>query len=145
MGMYRPRPTVCSLVLVDAVIAERQGGANAAFFNGLASEWRERVRAYIERAGSPEFVPRWPKIEPRKRTFLNLYLSRQKGSAQKIVITEMLHGPELNHCPACGEPGTPTTLDHSLPKRRDPPFRVTPLTCFPMLEACQQGTGGKKE
>src|SRR3546814_3170444 len=55
MVMYLPRPTACSLALLDAVIAERQGGANAAFFNGLASEWRERVRAYIERAGSPEF------------------------------------------------------------------------------------------
>src|SRR3546814_5688047 len=66
MVMYLPRPTACSLALLDAVIAERQGGANAAFFNGLASEWRERVRAYIERAGSPEFVPRWPQIEPRR-------------------------------------------------------------------------------
>src|SRR3546814_11933268 len=105
MGMYRPRPTACSLALLDAVIAERQGGANAAFFNGLASEWRERVRAYIERAGSPEFVPRWPKIEPRKRTFIHLYLSRQKGSAQEIVITEMLHAHELKPCPVFGTPG----------------------------------------
>src|SRR3546814_16274215 len=95
MVMDLPRPTACSLALLDAVIAERQGGANAAFFNGLASEWRERVRAYIERAGSPEFVPRWPQIEPRKRTFLNLYLSRQKGYAQAILIPAMLHGPAL--------------------------------------------------
>src|SRR3546814_14742741 len=86
MVMDLPRPTACSLALLDAVIAERQGGANAAFFNGLASEWRERVRAYIERAGSPEFVPRWPQIAPRKRPFLNLYLSRQQGNSENVRL-----------------------------------------------------------
>src|SRR3546814_3004594 len=55
----------------------------------------------------------------------------------------MLHVHELNHCPACGEPGTPNTLDHYLPKGRYPHFCVTPLNLFPMCDACQQAKGEK--
>lgn len=136
--MHLPRPEVCSLRLLDAVIEERQGGANAAFFNGIALEWRERVAAYIEHAGSPGLVPRWPQIEPRRQTFLNLYGSAQEGSVQKPVITRMRREHGLNHCPACGELGTPNTLDHYLPKRLYPHFCVTPLNLFPMCDACQE-------
>lgn len=138
MVMHLPQPEACSLGLLDAVIEERQGGANAAFFNEIASEWRERVVAYIAHAGSPEHVPKWSQIEPRRQTFLNLYSSGQKGAVQKAVIARMRREHGLNHCPACGELGTPNTLDHYLPKRLYPHFCVTPLNLFPMCDACQE-------
>ena len=130
-----------SLELLDAVIGERQGGRNVAFFNGIAAEWRTRVQAYIEHGGSPEYVPPWAGIEPRKATFLNLYGSRD--GVQKPVLTRMRDDHGLNYCPACGEPGTPNTLDHYLPKDSYPHFCVTPLNLFPMCDACQEEKGTK--
>src|SRR3546814_16127561 len=78
MVMYLPRPTACSLALLDAVIAERQGGAKDAFFNGLDSEWRERDPAYRERDGSTAFVARWTQLALRTSKSTTLYMSREK-------------------------------------------------------------------
>lgn len=137
MVMVLPRPAVDSLMLVDEVVAERQNGVNAAFFNGMHAEWRQRVEAFIAAAGSPSAVPRWRTIEPNKNSLLNLYLSPLVGSAHKEMLDGLKdHG--LNLCPACGEAGKPNTLDHYLPKSLYPHFCVTPLNLFPMCDACQR-------
>lgn len=137
MVMHLPQPSTCSLQLIDDVVAERQAGKNAAFFTGIAGEWRDRVQVYLEAGGSPEAVPRWPSIIPRSRTFLNLYGSPQEGAVQEIAIDE-LRDHELTLCPACGEPGRPNTLDHYLPKSKYPQFCITPHNLFPMCDACQK-------
>ena len=140
--MSLPQPRACSLQLVDDVVAERQNGVNADFFNGIHVEWRNRVQAYINAGGSPEIVPSWPAIEDRAGTFQNLYKSPSEGSAQGIVLAELrAHGLVL--CPACGEAGAPNTLDHYLPKTSYPHFSVTPLNLFPMCDACQTNKGTK--
>jgi len=143
MVMSLLKPDTCSLELLEAVIAERQGGVNAAFFNDIADEWYDRVAGYAEHAGSPDLVPRWPQIEPRKNSFLNLYGSARDGSVQKMVIARMRDEHDLMYCPACGEPGRPNTLDHYLPKGRYPHFCITPLNLFPMCDACQKHKGEK--
>lgn len=135
-------PAACSLELVEKIVAERQGGKNGAYFAGLAGEWRARVQSYIDGAGSPEVVPTWPTIEPRKKTFLNLYLSPSKGSVQEAVLRG-LRNHELMVCPACGEPGAPNTLDHYLPKGQYPHFCITPYNLFPMCDACQNSKAEK--
>lgn len=129
-------PAACSLQLIDDVVAERQGGRNAGFFAGVAQDWRDRVQAYIDGAGSPAVVPTWPDIAHKKNSFLNLYLSPQTGSVQGSVLAAM-RGHELSLCPACGEAGAPNTLDHYLPKGKYPHFCVTPYNLFPMCDACQ--------
>jgi hypothetical protein len=136
--MTLPPPAIGSLQLLDEVIAQRQNGVNAEFFNDIAVEWRQRVRGYIANNGSPEFVPTWNNIMQRKNTFLNLYGSPSEGSAQGLVLADMRKDHGLTYCPACGEPGTPNTLDHYLPKTLYPHFCVTPLNLFPMCDACQE-------
>ena len=111
-------------------------------FSGIAQDWRNRVQAYIDAAGSPEFVPTWPDIAYKKNSFLNLYLSPTEGSVQGAVLKAMRdHG--LSLCPACGEAGAPNTLDHYLPKGKYPHFCVTPHNLFPMCDACQGEKGEK--
>lgn len=133
-----PTPNTDSLGLLNAVIAERSAGSNAAYFDGLAEEWRARLAAYIDGKGSPERVPTWPQIQRNKARFINLYGSAQKSSAQYPVLKNMRDSHGLNYCPACGEPGSPNTLDHYLPKGKYPHFCVTPLNLFPMCDACQK-------
>ncbi|NIG34265.1 hypothetical protein C1Y43_08655 [Pantoea sp. ICBG 828] len=43
----------------------------------------------------------------------------------------------MDYCPACGEDGTPNTLDHYLPKDIFPEFSVTLVNLFPMCDICQ--------
>jgi hypothetical protein len=38
--------------LVHDVVAERQNGVHAAFWNGIEAEWRQRVEEYILHKGS---------------------------------------------------------------------------------------------
>ena len=134
---YLAPPAACSLQMVTDVVTERQAGRNAAYFAGIEAEWRQRVQDYITYHGSPALVPTWPAIVPRRKSFLNLYLHPAEGCAQKAVLTTMRTSHGLNHCPACGEPGKPNTLDHYLPKALYPHFCVTPLNLFPMCDACQ--------
>jgi hypothetical protein len=143
MVMRLPRPAFCSLQMVADVIAQRQGGGNAAFFNGIAAEWRQRVQDYDIYGGSPQHVASWAAIQPRRNTFLNLYLSPAPDSVQGPVLQEMRRRHGLNYCPACGEPGKPNTLDHYLPKTLYPHFCITPLNLFPMCDACQELKGTK--
>lgn len=140
--MRLPQPNTCSLQLIDDVIAERQGGKNAAFFTSIAAEWRRKVQEYINAAGSPETIQLWPHIAPRKNTFLNLYGAPQDGAAQKIAL-DNLRDHKLTLCPACGEAGKPNTLDHYLPKAKYPHFCITPLNLFPMCDACQRAKDEK--
>ncbi|QIO48699.1 hypothetical protein HA464_32375 (plasmid) [Rhizobium leguminosarum bv. trifolii] len=137
MVMYLPSPQTDSEQLVDDIVVERQNGPNAAYFTGISPAWRARVADYIAQGGSPAAVPTWPQIEPRKTSFLTLYLSPADGSVQGEILKVMRkHG--LSVCPACGEPGAPNTLDHYLPKTRYPHFCVTPHNLFPMCDACQK-------
>lgn len=136
MVMLLAKPATCSLELVDDVVAERKDGRNAGFFTGIAKDWRDRVQAYIDGAGSPAVVQTWPDIEYKKNSFLNLYLSPTDGSVQGDMLATMREH-SLSLCPACGEAGAPNTLDHYLPKGKYPHFCVTPLNLFPMCDACQ--------
>lgn len=134
--MHLPRPQICSFQIVDDIVAERQNGGNAEFFNSIAQQWRAKVEEYVAHGGSPEFVQTWSEINHKKGSFLNLYLSSTEGSVQGDMIA-LLRDHDLNLCPACGEAGHPNTLDHYLPKGLYPHFCVTPLNLFPMCDACQ--------
>jgi hypothetical protein len=142
MVMNLPQPAISSLDLINTIVAERQNGVNAAFFAGILAEWRARVAHYINHHGSPEHVGRWPDIQNRSATFLNLYSYPGENSAQGNMLAT-LRGHELSLCPACGEPGSPNTLDHYLPKGQYPHFAVMPLNLFPMCDACQIAKGEK--
>ncbi|TCA18485.1 hypothetical protein E0H68_03350 [Rhizobium leguminosarum bv. viciae] len=131
-----PPPEVDSIGLINDVIAERQNGVNAVFFNGIAAEWLARVQAYLDHHGSAALVEKWPAIAADKTKFIGLYKHPAEGSAQGMVL-ENLRAHELVICPACGEAGRPNTLDHYLPKGVYPQFAIVPQNLFPMCDACQ--------
>lgn len=142
MVMKLPMPAFDSVQLVGDVVAERAGGINAAFFKGIEKEWAIRVQQYIDLAGAPPTVGTWPAIKVKAKSFLNLYLSPAEDSVQLPIIRAMRqHG--LTVCPACGELGSPNTLDHYLPKGTYPHFCITPVNLFPMCDACQLAKGPK--
>ncbi|HWU03156.1 MAG TPA: hypothetical protein VN222_10490 [Novosphingobium sp.] len=135
-----PIPEACSLDLVDNVVLERANGRNAAYFNGLAVEWRQRVEHYLAQRGNPETVPNWPAIMANRTRFLTLYNSPAEVSSQAPILKQ-LRDRKLRFCPACGEEGTPNTLDHYLPKDGYPHFAITPVNLAPMCDICQSAKG----
>ena len=142
MVIHLKLPAVDDNEFVDAVVDERQAGRNAAYFNGIHSDWKVRVQSYVAAKGNPEVVKPWPGVAPHKKIFQNLYLSPQEDSVQKPIL-DALRSRTLQLCPACGEDGTPNTLDHYLPKETYPEFSITPANLFPMCDVCQGEKGTK--
>lgn len=135
-----PLPEICSLALMDAVVVERANGRNAAYFNGISGEWRSRIETYIAQCGNPEFVPKWPAIHIYRTRFHTLYNSPQEHHSQYPVL-KGLRDRKFQFCPSCGEEGSPSTIDHYLPKEDYPHFSVTPVNLTPMCDACQSAKG----
>lgn len=133
-------PNHCSIALVDALVEERANGPNAAWFAGLADEWRARVEAYIAERGNPETLPAWQAVMANRKRFLTLYNTPGENSVQRPVL-KALRSRTLQFCPSCGEEGTPNTLDHYLPKEAYPHFAVTPANLTPMCDVCQMIKG----
>ena len=106
---------------IDGIVAQRQGGVNARFFTNLRPGWKARVQAYKDAGGDPCVLKPWPDVNGHAKKFHNLYLSPADDSVQGPVLLG-LRSRELQLCPACGEDGTPNTLDHYLPKQSFPEF-----------------------
>jgi hypothetical protein len=98
--------------------------------------WKACVLAYVEAGGNPEVIPPWPDIARHKTKLQSLYLNAKEGSTQKLILDE-LRSRKLQFYPACGEDGTPDTLDHYLPKETYPEFSVTPANLSPTCDARQ--------
>lgn len=142
--LNHPRLELNDLDLLERIVEERQRGKHQAYFLGVKDAWRKRVLKYIEFGGNSEFIETWdemndPSVHGR---FKNLYLSPAEQSVQKPLL-ESLRNRVLDYCPACGEDGTPNTLDHYLPKDIFPEFCVTIVNLFPMCDICQGAKGVK--
>ena len=135
-----PAPTPDAQALIDAVIAERQNGVHATFFNLIHQEWKIRVEQYGSESGDPTILTPWTAVTGRTKTLQNLYLCAKAGDAQKAIL-DGLRDRTLQICPSCGENGNPGTLDHYLPKTVYPEFAILPLNLVPMCDTCQ---GAKK-
>ena len=125
---------------IDGIVAQRQGGVNARFFTNLRPGWKARVQAYKDAGGDPCVLKPWPDVNGHAKKFHNLYLSPADDSVQGPVLLG-LRSRELQLCPACGEDGTPNTLDHYLPKQSFPEFSITACNLFPMCDICQGEKG----
>lgn len=125
---------------IDGVVAQRQGGVNAGFFTNLAPGWKARVQAYKDVGGDPCVLKPWPDVQGHATKFHSLYLSPADDSVQGPVL-QGLRSRELQLCPACGEDGTPNTLDHYLPKQSYPEFSITACNLSPMCDICQGEKG----
>ncbi len=133
------RPDADQDVFIDKVVEQRQGGRNAVFFTSIKAAWKARVQLYLASSGDPALIKPWPEVQLHAKKFQNLYLSPDEDSVQRTMI-ETLRSRDLQLCPACGEDGTPNTLDHYLPKQTYPEFSITAYNLFPMCDICQ----GKK-
>lgn len=125
---------------IDGVVEQRQGGLNAEIFTNLTPGWKARVQAYKNTSGDPCVLKPWPDVQAHAKKFHNLYLSPADDSVQGPVL-QRLRSRELQLCPACGEDGTPNTLDHYLPKQSYPEFSITACNLFPMCDICQGEKG----
>lgn len=125
---------------IDGVVAQRQGGVNARFFATLAPGWKARVQTYKYVSGDPCILKPWPDVNGHSTKFHSLYLTPAENSVQGPVLLA-LRSRELQLCPACGEDGTPNTLDHYLPKQSYPEFSITACNLFPMCDICQGEKG----
>lgn len=136
------RPMVDDETLVDQLVAERQAGRHSDYFTNIHGQWRQRVADYVGAQGNPEVVEPWDKVADVGERFRNLYSHPGEDSVQKPIL-ESLRERTLQLCPACGEDGTPNTLDHYLPKTSYPEFAVTPSNLFPMCDICQGKKGAR--
>jgi 5-methylcytosine-specific restriction endonuclease McrA len=130
------RPDVDDVDLIRQVVAQRQNGNNRGYFSRIEEDWKQRVREYLAHSGNPEAVARWQAAVRFKTRFLTLYNSPQEGAVQKPIL-QKLRERTIQYCPACGEDGTPNTLDHYLPKNDYPDFAITASNLFPMCDTCQ--------
>lgn len=134
-------PNIDYDTFIDTVVAERHTGKNAAYFTGIKDEWKIRTKEYVDKRGNPELVKRWNRVEKVDgKKFINLYKSPKEESVHRPIL-ESLRARTLQICPACGEDGTPNTLDHYLPKDDFPEFAITAANLSPMCDICQ---GAKK-
>lgn len=54
---------------IDDVVAQRQGGVNAGFFNAAKAEWKARVQAYKDASGDLACSSPGLKSRPTRRSF----------------------------------------------------------------------------
>ena len=125
---------------IDKVVEQRKRGPNAEFFKNLAPGWKARVLAYKNASGDPCALKPWPDVQHHATKFHSLYLNPADDSVQGPIL-QGLRSRELQLCPACGEDGTPNTLDHYLPKKTYPEFAITACNLFPMCDICQGEKG----
>lgn len=136
MVMRLSPPTTDDDTFIDAVVSERRRAPNNAYFTGIKTEWKLRVKAYADVSGDPGVLKPWANVQAHKTKFLTLYLSPHADSVQKKIL-DVLRSRTLQLCPACGEDGTPNTLDHYLPKETYPELSITPINLSPMCDICQ--------
>lgn len=130
-------PNIDYDTFIDTVVAERNTGKNAAYFTGIKDEWKIRTQEYLDNRGNPEVVKRWSLVkEVDGKKFVNLYKNPKEESVHRPIL-ESLRARTLQICPACGEDGTPNTLDHYLPKDDFPEFAITAANLSPMCDICQ--------
>lgn len=140
MVMRMNLPQADQNAFIDDVVQQRQRGVNALFFSNVKADWKVRVQTYLAVSGDPGSIPPWPYAQTHATKFQNLYENPAENSVQKPVLAA-LRSRELQLCPACGEDGTPNTLDHYLPKTIYPEFSITAWNLFPMCDICQGEKG----
>ncbi|EKO3823466.1 hypothetical protein NTH40_005068 [Vibrio harveyi] len=123
---------------IEMVVSQRTREPNKTYFNQYKDTWKGRVKEYEREKGNPENIGNSTEVEHKKK-YINLYDSKDVSKCQTPIINS-LRNREIQICPACGEDGTPNTLDHYLPKDLFPEYSILSKNLFPMCDICQ----GKK-
>lgn len=128
---------------IDSLVAQGLKGSDSAFFQEIKIDWKARVNGYVAACGDPGVVKPWREIAAKKKVLESLYSSQPPICSFQRPILDSLRTKVLQFCPACGEDGTPNTLDHYLPKNKYPEFSVISRNLFPMCDICQGKKGSK--
>lgn len=123
---------------IEIVVSQRTREPNKTYFNNYKESWKDRVKEYEDEKGNPERISESTEVDYKKK-YINLFNSKDLSNYQTPIINS-LRGRILQLCPACGEDGTPNTLDHYLPKDKYPEYAILSKNLFPMCDICQ----GKK-
>lgn len=139
-------PDISSIEFINKVLESRMVSSNRlrTFYRAIEKDLISSYESYIQEKGNPEIINNLDfkkysavnKVESRKKTMINLYLTKQDN-----YITPILNNLRTNHnllfCPFCGEEVIPSTLDHYLPKEEFPEYSICLANLIPMCTKCQ--------
>ncbi|WP_421182188.1 HNH endonuclease [Aeromonas dhakensis] len=132
------------------------------FFDLIKNDWLLHINRYIQNNGNPEIIVPLdisPYITPvriqaeenrnpgnnalltlieKRTTSLKGLYEPAEGTELHTYLKNMRDNHGLLFCPACGEPGKPTTLDHYLPQSIYPELSITFENLTPMCDKCQR-------
>ncbi|WP_139459177.1 HNH endonuclease [Aeromonas veronii] len=153
-------PACNTLHTINQIITERVQHRD--FFDLIKDNWLLHIHQYIQLSGNPELITpldispyitherieaeenRSPGsnaletlIEKRKASLNGLYKPTEETELHSH-LKNMRDHHGLLFCPACGEPGKPTTLDHYLPQSLYPELSVVFENLTPMCDKCQR-------
>lgn len=129
-------PNIDDLTLINTIVDERTREPNKSYFNNYKSSWKIRINEYNSHFGNPEKISATTIDSGDKSKFINLY--EQPKNTIKVEIIDKLRDHDLDFCPFCGEAGTPSTLDHFLPKDTYPEYSLLSTNLVPMCDICQR-------
>ncbi|WP_421352274.1 HNH endonuclease [Aeromonas sp. 604443] len=153
-------PTYDTTDTINQVVADRVWYRD--FFDLIKENWLLHINRYVENSGNPEVIAPLD-ISPyitQERIIAEENKNPEGNALQALIkkrtaslkgLYEPVEGTELhsylknmrdNHgllfCPACGEPGKPTTLDHYLPQSKYPELSIVFENLTPMCDKCQR-------
>lgn len=131
-------PVVNDAEFFDNVLAQRKKGRNRAYFESISNGWLSQLKKYDSVGGDPTQIIKSIIETDDKDKLINLYSDSNEESYHIPHIEKLRRpSPRLPLCPACGEEGTPNTLDHYLPKNIFPEFSIHLKNLVPMCDVCQ--------
>lgn len=139
-----PSPLGDDINYLGTVLNEREDGRNHAFFLANAEWWKQRVNEYNLNNGDPTRIAASTVLDVDKAKYQNLYSGGPDDHLHRKEIDRLREqNRKIMFCPACGEDGTPRTLDHYLPKTTFPEYSIHLKNLVPMCDICQEKKGTK--
>lgn len=107
---------------------------NAPVLASLRTRLENTYSTYLSIIQNPCNSPSPSKFIPDSKLLKDFYERPPKELSLKISERRDNHG--LNSCPSCGNPYSPNTLDHFMPKDLWPEFSIYPNNLVPQCDRC---------
>lgn len=92
----------------------------------------QRYDDYIDREGNPEVIDPCPEVELYSETLKSLFTSKSHTVLEHKKKIKRI----FSHCPFCGLPSPPNTLDHYLPRSVYPEYSILSKNLIPCCSEC---------
>ena len=97
-------------------------------------EYDDLIENYLDDLDDSEFTD--------NKDLLKEYYEKPPAGLKKLIL-ERRNDHELLECPFCGNPRSPDTLDHFIPKDNWPEFAIHPNNLVPQCRGCAPTKGEK--